>query len=149
MLEWRGETCAFISVNLCVTAYIHRCVHIAVKQSWPCSFVYISIDAYGHERRIRLLFLSSELANILQLCLHACTRERAAAAVVQGAEVVYNQLIRPHLLQHEKRIDGAVDQVSAVGVAAAEGLQQALNEGASLVNQAAGIVRHRKGPQLE
>lgn len=66
--------------------------------------------------------------------------------IVQGAETVYNQLIRPHLLQHQRSIDGAVEHITQVGATAAEGIQQALNDGATLVNQAAGIVRQRKAP---
>ncbi|CBZ53204.1 Receptor expression-enhancing protein 3, related [Neospora caninum Liverpool] len=62
----------------------------------------------------------------------------------KGAETIYNQVIRPHLLEHEKSIDGAVEQITQVGASAAEGLQQALNDGATLVNQAAGLVRQRK-----
>ncbi|KFH04882.1 TB2/DP1, HVA22 family protein, partial [Toxoplasma gondii MAS] len=61
-----------------------------------------------------------------------------------GAETIYNQVIRPHLLEHQRSIDGAVEQISQVGASAAEGLQQALNDGATLVNQAAGLVRQRK-----
>lgn len=61
----------------------------------------------------------------------------------KGAEVVYNVFIRPFLLQHREPIDNCVDKLGAVSTKAAEGLQQAVQDGFSLVNQAAGVVRRK------
>lgn len=53
-------------------------------------------------------------------------------------------IIRPFLLQHREPIDNYVDKLGAVSSKAAEGLQQAVQDGFSLVNQAAGVVRRKR-----
>lgn len=62
----------------------------------------------------------------------------------QGAESVYNSLVRPYLLQHQEPIDKYVDKLNKAGERAAEGLQQAVQDGITLVNQAVGGAARRK-----
>lgn len=61
----------------------------------------------------------------------------------KGAEVVYNVIVRPLLLEHQEPIDNYVDKLGEAGTKAAEGLQQVVHDGFSLVNQAVGVVRRR------
>lgn len=61
----------------------------------------------------------------------------------KGAEVVYNVIVRPFLLEHQEPIDAYVDKLGEAGSKAAERLQQAVQDGSSLVNQAVGVVRRR------
>lgn len=61
----------------------------------------------------------------------------------KGAQVVYNVFVRPFLLEHQEPIDACVNQLGDAGVKAAENLQQAMQEGLSLVNQAVGAVRRK------
>ena len=62
---------------------------------------------------------------------------------LQGAEVVYNVLIRPFLLEHQKPIDAYMDKLGQAGNKAAEGLQQAVHDGFSKVNQVVSVVRRK------
>lgn len=63
---------------------------------------------------------------------------------VQGAETVYNVLVRPFLLQHREPIDSYVDKIGEAGNKAAEGIQQAVQEGFSLVTNTVGAVRRTR-----
>lgn len=57
----------------------------------------------------------------------------------KGAEVVYNVIVRPFLLEHQEPIDAYVDKIGEAGTKAAEGFQQAMQAaqgGLGMVNQA-------------